>query len=205
MKELTSTLLAEGSSDRVLIPLLDLLLSDLCDAPIAAIAMANASIPKSLQLRERIGQAVTLFPSEILFVHRDVDAQTTQQRVKEIEDTAKGYSTVKLVCVIPVRMTEAWLLTEEESIRRAVGNPRGTTELNLPSLGRLEALPDPKEELFRCMRLAVDLNSRRMRGFIPEQHRHKVGEQITDLSKLRKLPSFVHLENQLRRYCENRA
>jgi hypothetical protein len=86
MKELTSTLLAEGSSDRVLIPLLDLLLSDLCDAPIAAIAMANASIPKSLQLRERIGQAVTLFPSEILFVHRDVDAQTTQQRAKEIED-----------------------------------------------------------------------------------------------------------------------
>ena len=205
MKEITSTLLAEGSSDGVLIPLLQLLLQDVFDAPIAATAMANLSISKSLSLTERITQALSLFPSEILFVHRDSDAENPHKRTLEILSAVKHATPTKLVCVVPVRMTETWLLTQDVPIRRAAGNPHGTIALNLPPLKKLETLIDPKETLFQCLRIAKDGSSRQMHKFIPEQHRHKVGENTTDLSKLRLLPSFMHLENQLREYSNHRT
>ncbi len=205
MKELTSTLLADGSSDRALIPLLQMLLGELCNVAIADIAMANTSISNTLALDQRIALTLAMFPSEILFVHRDAETQSCDQRVAEIARAAKPGGAAKLICVVPVRMTEAWLLTQEAAIRRAVGNPRGTVALNLPQVARLEGVPDPKEELFQRMRLAVDKSARRMRAFVPEQHRHKVAQHISDLSNLRKLHSFMHLENQLRDYFKTRT
>jgi hypothetical protein len=52
-----------------------------------------------------------------------------------------------VVCVIPVKMTEAWLLIDEKAIREAAGNPKGRQPLNLPKPSKTEELSDPKETL----------------------------------------------------------
>ena len=55
------------------------------------------------------------------------------------------------ICVIPVRMTEAWLLIDEKAIRIAAGNRNGTEILEIPKLHELESLPDPKKLLYELI------------------------------------------------------
>jgi hypothetical protein len=201
MNLLTSTLLTDGTSDRVLIPILTLLMSELSDRPIAEMAMATPTVPTGQPLSQRIQRACDLFPCELLFVHRDAENQASHVREVQIREAAglhpNPFLNRSLICVIPVRMTEAWLLTEESAIRQSVGNPNGKAKLSLPTLRRLEYLPDPKAELFQIMRQALNLNSRRLQKFSPDQHRHKIGEALTDLAGLRQLPSFQAVEKQL--------
>jgi hypothetical protein len=45
-----------------------------------------------------------------------------------------GQTPVRHIPVVPVRMTEAWLLADEFAIRSAPGNPNGTQSLDLPDL-----------------------------------------------------------------------
>lgn len=49
--------------------------------------------------------------------------------------------TTRHIPVIPVRMTEAWLLGHELSIRSAAGNPNGSENLELPDLGGWKERP----------------------------------------------------------------
>jgi hypothetical protein len=47
--------------------------------------------------------------------------------------------------VIPIRMTEAWLLLDEEAIRDSAGRPSSSVSLGLPLPQRVETIPDPKQ------------------------------------------------------------
>jgi hypothetical protein len=82
---------------------------------------------------------------DVLVVHRDAEAQTVDHRLAEIqaalEDVALQWY---LIPVIPVRMTEAWLLLDESAIRVVAGRPTGIDPLNLPSVWSVESEPDPK-------------------------------------------------------------
>jgi hypothetical protein len=102
------------------------------------------------------------------------------------------------VSIIPVRMTEAWLLIDEEAIRAAAGNPKGKVALDLPGLNKIESLPDPKEVLFTALRTASELPPGRLRKFDPQEKRHRITDLIDDLDRLRRLPSFADLEDQIR-------
>ena len=205
MTPLTSTLLADGSSDRVLIPFIQALLQEHCDLPIAETAMASAIVPVRAGLRTRIQRAVELFPCKVLFVHRDAERVDTVVRQEEIHEAVRELrNPPHFICVIPVRMTEAWLLTQEMPIRRAVGNPQGSMRLDIPRIREIEDIAQPKEELFKLLRSAKDVGRRRLRSFSPEQHRHKVGEFTEDLAPLRGLPSFAHLEDQIKAFFQPR-
>jgi hypothetical protein len=121
-------------------------------------------------------------------------------RQQEIETNWLGsQQTAALICVVPVRMTEAWLVANEKPIRSAVGNPNGTESLGLPPVKDIESLPDPKEILFAALKAASGLNASRKRRFNPHQFRHRVRELTDDLEPLRKLSSFKHLEAQVQR------
>lgn len=74
--------------------------------------------------------------------------------------------------VVPVRMTEAWLLFDQLSIRAAAGNPRGVEELNLPKLDTIENIPDPKATLYKALTLASGLSTRRRSKFPAQERVH---------------------------------
>ncbi len=103
------------------------------------------------------------------------------------------------VPVVPVRMTEAWLLIDEGAIRRAASNPNGTQELELPAIARLEDLSDPKTALHDMLLKASEKRGRRLDQFrkrIPSAV-HRVAELITDFRPLRQLDAFRAFEAAL--------
>ena len=162
---------------------------------------ADGLPPVASGLRARIDAALELFPCDILFVHRDAERASPSERQREIESSwPDSLPKTVLICVIPVRMTEAWLIASELPIRSAVGNPNGVASLDLPAIKDIESLPDPKELLFAALKAASGRNASRKRRFNPHPYRHRVSELTNDLAPLRQLASFRHLEAQVQKY-----
>lgn len=202
MKRVTATLVTDGSSDKLLAPLIELLFSAHTELAYQ-VNCAEGLPPLSSGLTARIDSALELFPCDFLFVHRDAEGVEASLRQQEIETNwSNSQQTATLICVIPVRMTEAWLIANEAPIRSAAGNPNGTESLGLPALKNIESLPDPKEILFAALKAASGLSASRKRRFNPHQFRHRVSELTDDLEPLRKLSSFRHLEAQIQKHLE---
>lgn len=153
-------------------------------------------------LAARIVTAVELYPCELLFVHRDAETETPDSRQNEIR-AALTRATFEVsqrpvcVCVVPVRMQEAWLLFDENAIRQAAGNPSGTVPLQLPLRSECEGLPDPKLQLHRLILDASELGARRRARMRVGQMVRRVAEYIQDFRPLRELQAFVILEHEL--------
>ena len=200
MKRITATLITDGSSDKLLAPLIELLFSAHTESAYQ-VNFAEGLPPLSTGLATRISAALELFPCDVLFVHRDAESMDASHRQQEIEASwPKSQQTAVLICVVPIRMTEAWLIANENPIRSAVGNPNGSTSLDLPAAKDIESLPDPKAVLFAALTAASGLNASRKRRFKPHQFRHRVSELTDDLVPLRKLSSFRHLEAQMQEF-----
>ena len=199
MQRFTATLVAEGSSDQALVPFIEFVLDAHCNIPHVT-TFAN-DLPKGA-LSERIAQALLLHPCDLLFVHRDADRTTVAQREQEIRDAALAAGKKLAVCVIPVRTTEAWLLADPLAIRRAASNPAGNIDLALPSIAKLEFQADPKTMLFAALERASGLGPNRMRRFDRPRARRQISGFIEDVSVLRRLPSFLHFEAQVRKFFQ---
>ncbi len=202
MQRFTATLVAEGSSDHALVPFIEFVLDAHCTIPHVT-TFAN-DLPKGA-LSERIAQALLLHPCDLLFVHRDADRATVAVREQEIRIAALAAGKDLAVCVIPVRMTEAWLLVDPLAIRRAASNPAGNSDLELPPITRLESRADPKMTLFAALESASGLGSNRLRRFDRHRARRQISGFMEDISMLRQLPSFLHFEAQVQRFFREAA
>lgn len=85
---------------------------------------------------------------DIIFVHRDAESETIDSRVNEVREAVVDVlGGLPAVAVVPIRMTEAWLLLDELAIREVAGRPSGTENLDLPPVRSVETIPNPKELL----------------------------------------------------------
>jgi hypothetical protein len=200
MKRLSYTLLSDGSTDRALLPILKWSLR--ANHVTCAVQPAWADLRRlprpPLQLAARLVQAVALYPCDLLFVHRDAERATLEDRIDEIrvafrEASLQGQMP-RHICVVPVRMQEAWLLFDEAAIRWAAGNPNGKQILQLPALAQLEQLPDPKEMLYDLLREASGLEGRRRRRLELSASAVRVSDFVEDYAPLRTLPAFQALQ-----------
>jgi hypothetical protein len=194
------TLVSDGSSDQALVPILTWVLRQAgvtCELQPQWADLRNLRKPPKL-LRDKISKGVELFPCDLLFVHRDAENETWHKRDGEIKAAIdqlreSGFD-IPHVCVVPVRMLEAWLLIDAGAIRAAAANPNGKVKLELPKPDSLEGLADPKEDLFQLIRIASGLTGRRLRKLSLSQARRRVAELMTDFSPLRRLSGFAKLE-----------
>lgn len=194
MSTLSFTLLADGTSDRVLIPILRwMLLQHHRDFDwIGQTADLHALPQPPQELPERIVTAAELFPAHVLFIHRDAEKEPPSLRRAQVADAVASVADRRRLLwrpVIPVRMTEAWLLISEPALRHAVGNPNGRSALNLPRLQDLEAIPDPKGILQDNLLVASELTGRRRKKFHFPEHRARIPDFISDWSMLLRIPS----------------
>jgi hypothetical protein len=203
MDDIRYTLIADGPSDRALIPLLSWVLREKGDINRVQAEWADLSrLPRPPRsLRDRILLAIDLFPCDLLFIHRDAERQESKRRCEEIrsairEAASQGFQT-PAVCVVPVQMTEAWLLFDEAAIRLAAGNPNGKNPLNLPELAKIEQITNPKDILFQVLRDASGLTARRLKKFNLAGARIRITELIVDFSPLRALRAFQELEEEI--------
>ncbi|CAB1057916.1 hypothetical protein D1BOALGB6SA_2672 [Olavius sp. associated proteobacterium Delta 1] len=203
MDEIRYTLISDGSSDRALLPILTWVLRQRGEVnriqPEWADLRRLPRPPDTLQ--DRILIAIDLFPCDLLFVHRDAEREDPEHRYEEIRNALKeasvqGFQT-PAVCVVPVKMTEAWLLFDEPSIRQASGNPNGKNPLNLPDLNRIELIPDPKKRLSDILRMASGLSGRRLKTFNMPGSQIRITDLIEDFSPLRNLRAFQRLEEDI--------
>ena len=193
MTILTCALIADGSSDRALIPLIKLLLREHFQSPFEEPQLIQGDRP---DLVSRIKDALDKFAIDILFVHRDAENENYRCRESEIQQAVPPGRTDSVICVIPIKMTETWLLTDAIAIRCAVGNPNSEVALPLPKADKLEAC-QAQDVLFGVLTIASELGAQRRRKFKPEQYRHRVAELTSDLKLLRQIPSFKRFEDAL--------
>lgn len=206
MNELSYTLTGDGPSDEALLPILSWLLAK--HLPQTAIQPQWADLQRLPQrprgLRQRVTAALELYPADLLFIHRDAEREPPQNRVDEIRKKMDSITKpIPYIPVVPVRMTEALLLFDEDAIRRAAGNPNGCVPLDLPSLREVEELPDPKETLRALLRKASGLSGRRLPDFHAPARR--VAELIDDFSPLRAVPAFQRVEEAVEAFLRSRG
>jgi hypothetical protein len=204
MSALRYTLLADGPSDRCLIWLINWVLAAI---PQVATHGFTPQVAQPSQFKNtdgslsiRMAQAIVQYPCDILLVHRDAEAQPHALRIAQIAFAAAQVSIPPYVAVVPVRMTEAWLLLDVPAIRKAADNPNGGNDLHLPSLRTLESLPDPKKVLRDLLVLASEKTGQRKDQFerdLPIRCQ-RVAELIPDFAPLRQLPAFQVFERDLR-------
>ncbi len=201
--EVSYTLLADGSSDEILIPIISWVLRQhypniLIQAEFASLSRLRKP-PKKLE--DKIIHAIDLYPCDILFIHRDAENDSYEERRKQI---AEVWSSVKsqlptkqIVGVVPVRMSETWLLIDELAIKTASGNPNSDEQLSLPSLKKLESESNPKKLLHDLIKKASKLKGRNLEKLNIHQAVHLVAENMNDFSLLRNLSAFQELENEV--------
>lgn len=195
---LQATLVTDGPSDVVLVPILQWLMKRLTPERVEirwADLRGLHEQPRSLG--DKLVAAVQEYPCQLLFVHRDAERQDPRIRYEEI-DGAASLAECRHVGVVPVRMQEAWLLHDEAALREAAGRPSGTEDLGLPPLHRWEKLPDPKRVLHAALRTANGAKGRRAKNFKPARAAHRLANLIADWTPLRALAAFTRLEEDTR-------
>jgi hypothetical protein len=167
-------LLSDGASDGPLARHLERIAADLGgDISLLWVDTRLANIGLTVAARMAFLVGLDANP-DILFVHRDAEAQNPSWRFEEIASgaTAAGVPW-PVVPIVPIRMTEAWLLLDESAIRSVAGRPTGRAPLPLPTLREAERLADPKRRLMEVLLAASETSGRRGHQFKRDFDRHR--------------------------------
>ncbi|WP_248965912.1 DUF4276 family protein [Sphaerisporangium perillae] len=198
MRAFTGLFVSEGTSD---LPLADLVESLFIDrgvpvrlskpdfAPLGGVA-------KDVKSRLEAGRRLLHDSVDLLVVHRDSDNAGYETRRSEIERAVDSLGVLSsLVPVIPIRMTEAWLLLDEMAIREVAGNPRGRQDLKLPKNHEVERVADPKKLLQQCLLVAADSSGRRHERTAKRfsHHRRQLLARLDRLGPVSELSSWKRL------------
>jgi hypothetical protein len=188
---------AEGTSDGPLAGLVELLFRERgADLRLTVPPFEQLSnVRKDIKSRVEAGLKLMDNRVDLVVVHRDADNVGSETRRQEI-DKAMGKTCAPAWCpIVPVRMTEAWLLLDEPLIRRVAGNPRGRVPLNLPKLPEVERLADPKDYLRQALLTAADSTGRRRERDTKRfnQQRRQLLEGLDHHGVIQRLPSWQQL------------
>ncbi|MFO7655742.1 MAG: hypothetical protein R6W78_01635 [Bacteroidales bacterium] len=202
-------LISDGSSDKALLPIIDFLLKSIVpDEDIIGERADLARLPKPpKRLEEKILTALELYEPDYIFIHRDAEKMLLSERDNEIEIAiqkvrAKTAATNPFFKLIPIKMTEAWLLIDEKAIKHASGNPNSRIRLDMPSIKNLEKISNPKRILEQLIKSASGLSGRRLQSLNLRMHIQLVSMYIDDFSVLEGLVAYKHFKTQVIR-CFN--
>lgn len=137
---------------------------------------------------------------DLVIVHRDAEAQNPITRRDEVlSGVARIRAEIPALPVVPIRMTEAWLLLDEDAIRRVAGRPNGTEPLGLPSPATVEQALDPKRVLRHALELASGASGRRLRRFKRDfgSHRRRLLEGLDHHGPVSQLSAWQQLESNV--------
>jgi len=195
--------IAEGSSD---LPLAGIIES-LFFARGVSVRLSNPDysllstrVRRDVKSRLTAGLELTGETPNVIVVHRDSDSADPDERRREIEIGAQAASvTSEIVPVIPVRMTEAWLLIDERAIRQVAGNPGGHMDLGLPKLHEIERKADPKKLLGECLIRAADATGRRRKALESRfsNHRRQLLQRLDPNGPVTQLTGWQALEHDI--------
>jgi len=194
-------LVCEGASDGALVRHIRALLIQH-----GATEADGSSFHYGTSLIEKVKQGLDLSAEpDLLFIHRDADhhrnipAAGAKKRYEEIATSVQSASHgSRYVGIVPVCMTEAWLLLNECEIRRVAGKPRGRDDLDLPAVQNIENIANPKRLLKEVLlRAGSPKGSRREKNFKNNfgEHRRQLIENLPVGGGLEHLDSWVRFRD----------
>ncbi|MCX6030662.1 MAG: DUF4276 family protein [Chloroflexi bacterium] len=135
-----------------------------------------------------------------LVVHADADYPTSARALNErfgpgLERVSQARYNRQAVCdhllpIIPVQMTEAWMLADPEALRTVVGTATQALELGLPAHAHeVESDPYPKQTLEQAIRKALASRPKRRRRIDLNTVYEPLARQIS-LERLAAVPSY---------------
>lgn len=205
-------LYSEGRTDDYFLqPLLQRLCEDLCQGATqlvdigSVVRLDDVSHVKDRHVRVVEAARQHRGAWQVLFVHTDgagdPDAarrERTEPALNALEQAFPGEGFG--VPVVPVRETEAWALCDGEALRQVMGTTLTDRDMGLPdSPGDAEKVQNPKAALEVAFLATNPTQKRRRSGVSPLLN--AVGETVS-LARLRQVPSFVALEEDLRRVLQ---
>jgi hypothetical protein len=156
------------------------------------------------QLISWSNESVIQYGANVLCIHADADADTTQKTIHTkiqpaktaLQETDKNTHCHNIVAIIPVQETEAWMLADTDLFRQEIGTKLNNVELDIHRAP--ETIADPKDTIITAIRTANQNLTRRRRHELSIGDLYEsIGSKI-DLSKLRLLPSFQAFEAEVR-------
>lgn len=189
VRQLPYAVVADGGTDRVLQPIIEWTIQQL-DPTVDILE------PDFDKRRGSLSDFLASYSDGplLVFVHRDGETASYEDRLAEF----KGVVDPRVVPVIPIRMTEAWLLIDGSAIARAAGNPQASVDL--PSPQECERMADPKSALEDLLLEASGSPSGRSRQQFKKrlvEHRVAVAGYITDFSGLQRFEAYGRFREAL--------
>lgn len=140
----------------------------------------------------------------VLCVHADADDDSDTKTVNNLIAPAFLYTRLRLsphinpnmVAIIPVRMTEAWMLVDKDALKEEIGTDKTDAQLGLTRLP--ESIANPKETIKEAIRLAFDHRPRRSRNQVSVSELYEPLGAIVSLERLALLPSYQKFREAVR-------
>lgn len=140
---------------------------------------------------------------KVLCIHTDADAKNDNHVIEHkinpaFENVANSGDTnlcKNLVAVIPIQMTEAWMLADKDVLKNQIDTK--LTDLDLQIHRPPENYADPKEAIENAIRIARSNLPRRRRYEFGISELYQIIGQTSDLTKLAKLDSYQKFQNEV--------
>ena len=188
-RQLTWSIVADGGTDRMLVPIIEWAIHRL-DSDVEILEPEFRKRSGSVQDFLRTYESDAM----IIFVHRDSENRPLEHRLREFDDVTRP----DVVPVVPVQMSEAWVLFDGTAIARAAGSR--AVEVSAPRIGDIESISDPKgrldELLFHAAGSPTGRHGRNFKRSIV-QRRLSVATHIADYGPLEVLPAFRRFQDAL--------
>ncbi len=211
MKQLVLALYAEGRTDERFLPvIIERVASQILYQ--RALTQVEVTEPNVLNHDPKVsGNAERIFSVaqkaagyDALIVHRDADNRTADNALEihfepglQLVQKSKKNVCRELLPIIPIRMTEAWMMADVEAFLAVVGTNLKAAELEFPPQPRqVQAILDPKHELNMALDKIFTRRRRRRKKAKLGQYYEPLARRIK-LEKLDSVPAFHQFTDDL--------
>lgn len=149
----------------------------------------------------RASQVAHKIGMNVLCIHTDADARDDRKVIEHkinpaFENVANSDDTnlcKNLIAVIPIQMTEAWMLADKDVLKKQIDT--NLTDRDLEIHRQPENYADPKEAIENAIRLSRINLPRRKRYEFGISELYQIIGQTADLTKLERLISYQKFKN----------
>lgn len=141
---------------------------------------------------------------QIICIHCDADDHSEDNVLKtKITPTIDGINSSSedccknIVAVIPIYMTEAWMLANPTLLSKRIDSSMSVSDLGLPKISQVETITDPKQTIINAINISEKQGRRRSKKLSISQLYSPISKEL-NLEDLRNLKSFQVFEKRCR-------
>lgn len=174
------------------------------DVELELIKINKTGLTFNQQILEASKLAFDKFSILLLFVHTDADDKSDEMVFKSkiipaqelLSIQEDNFCCKKMVAIVPIQMTESWMIVDKELLKSEIGVEESDAELGIHL--NPETVNDPKALIEGIIRFSKEGKTKRKRnkGLEISDLYQIIGQKV-ELAELEKLPSFLKFKNSL--------